>query len=155
MTSPGPCRLPACRRRISLGFAVAALFCLGAGPVMAQVPLPPRHRATVPPSCHATVRYFGVGSVTLAYRFAGMIGTGRYWLPRHALPQIIGHTGSMGAIAFLESQRGQVVTLLSSAACRYLSDQQPMLRQTITDRHGRRVGMITAVLIHAEPGTAS
>lgn len=142
------------RPRFAAAGLVALLGLGGTGTVMAQVPVPlpvVPHRLP-PPACRSTVRYFGVGSVTVDYRLERTSGPFHYRVPPHALPLIVGHTGSMRGTTFFESQRWQNGRLLGRMACRSLTRQQPVSRLTITDRHGRRVGMITATLIAAGPG---
>lgn len=132
----------------------AVLLGLSGACALAQVPLALAHPEPAARFCRSKVRYFGIGSVTAEYRLERTIGAFPYRVPPHALPVIVGHTGTMGGTGFFESERWQVGRLLGRSACRFLTDVRPRLRQTITDRHGRRVGMIIAKLITATPGTA-
>ncbi|HQT85038.1 MULTISPECIES: hypothetical protein [Acidiphilium] len=100
----------------------------------------------VPPSCRSTVRYFGKGSLTADYPLEHVAGQYPWMVPPHALVRLIGHTGPMWGGAFFQSQRWQMVRQLGAGACRFLSRRRPVMHMTVTDRHGRRVGLIIALL---------
>lgn len=97
-------------------------------------------------SCRTTVRYFGKGSLTADYPLEHVGGEYPWMVPPHAIARLVAHTGPMSGNAFFESQMWQKVRELGTGACRFLSRHRPLMHMTVTDRHGRRVGLIIAVL---------
>lgn len=151
-------------RLVTIGLVAIGLVAMsgwiGMRPARAQVPLPiAPHQLPIgsheppPPYCQSDVRYFGVGSVTVEYRLERTVGPLHYRVPPHALPLIGAHTGTMRGTVFFQSQYWQIGRILGRAACRSLTHRRPVVREVITDEHGRRVGMIIAKLIPSGSGT--
>ncbi|MEE3504426.1 hypothetical protein [Acidiphilium acidophilum] len=133
-------------------FTVLPALILVPGAARAQLAVhpiapPTQHGAPMlPPSCRSTVRYFGKGSLTVDYPLEHVGGQYPWMVPPHALVRLIGHTGPMWGGAFFQSQHWQMVRQLGAGACRFLSRRRPVMHMTVTDRHGRRVGLIIALL---------
>jgi hypothetical protein len=132
--------------------AVLPALMVVSGAARAQIPVHPiapamRGASPIPsPSCRTTVRYFGKGSLTLGFPLEHVGGEYPWRVPPHAVARLIGHTGPMWGSAFFQSQRFQKIRQLGVSACRFLSRRRPVMHMTVTDRHGRRVGLLTALL---------
>lgn len=149
------------RRSPPLALAAVILipaFILSASLARAQVPVypgPPVMPGTsfgAAASCRTTVRYFGKGSLTTEYPLDHVGGEYPWMVPPHAVARLVSHTGPMWGPAFFQSQRWQRVRQLGLGACRFLSRHRPVMHMTVTDRHGRRVGLIVARMIVAGMG---
>lgn len=133
---------------IILVAALPALM-LVSGTARAQLaahPISPPMQQASSASCRTTVRYFGKGSLTADYSLEHVGGEYPWMVPPHAIARLVAHTGPMAGSAFFESQMWQKVRELGTGACRFLSRHRPLMHMTVTDRHGRRVGLIIAVL---------